>query len=214
MNFINQISEILAYCDKNTSPQDEVLYELERQTHLTTLSPQMISGHYQGRLLSVISRLIKPTNILEIGTFTCYSALCLAEGLEVNGNVHTIDPCRDYDELIMNVASKSPYFSNIIRYKDPAEEILPQMENVWDLVFVDAVKQDYPLYFSMVKNKVRAGGVVIADNVLLYAEVLKENKNASAQALDSYNQSRVADRDWTTIILPIRDSLSISVKNK
>ncbi|MBK9378372.1 MAG: hypothetical protein IPM86_09105 [Saprospiraceae bacterium] len=88
------------------------------------------------------------------------------------------------------------------------------MENVWDLVFVDAVKQDYPLYFSMVKNKVRAGGVVIADNVLLYAEVLKENKNASAQALDSYNQSRVADRDWTSIILPIRDGLSISVKNK
>ncbi|MDQ3141490.1 MAG: O-methyltransferase [Bacteroidota bacterium] len=202
------------YCEDFTSNEDDTLKELERQTHLLTLSPQMLSGKIQGRFLSTLSKLLKPTYILEIGTFTGYSALCLAEGLEENGVVHTVDISADYQHLIDQYAKKSAFASKVVWHRGDALDVIQTMKFSWDIVFVDGAKNQYLDYLHAVKSQIRPGGLLITDNVLWSGKVLLEKKDKDTQIIHSYNEYLLTLEDFTTVILPIRDGISLSFKNQ
>ena len=215
MEFLSE--SIIEYCENHSEKEPEYLAKLNRETHQKVLQPRMLSGHYQGRLLSLISKLVNPKNILEIGTYTGYSALCLAEGLQSNGKLHTIDINEELFDFQKKYFQKSEFKNNIIQHLGDATQIIPQLDIKFDLVFIDADKPNYPKYFEIIINKMNPGGLILSDNVLWSGKVLEEVKrnDLSTEALLKYNKMLAEDIRIETVILPLRDGLTISrVKNQ
>lgn len=210
MNFLSE--EIENYVANHSQPEPDLLRELSRETHLKVLQPRMISGHFQGRLLSLISKMISPKMALEIGTFTGYATLCLAEGLAPNGKIHTIDVNEELVALQRKYFQKSPYAQQIIQHLGEALDIIPTLENEIDLVFIDADKKNYINYLEAILPKMKSGGIILTDNVLWSGKVLKTAKETDrhTQILQQYNQKINTDPRLETILLPIRDGLTLS----
>lgn len=202
----------MMYCEHMSHPESEVLHQLERSTYLNTTSPQMISGKLQGRILSFISKLKMPGCVLDIGSFTGYSAMCLAEGLTDEGFVHSIEITSEYDHIREKVLSQDPLYKKIIWHKGDALEIIPQLNLDWDLVFLDAAKIKYISYLECLEPIMKKGSILIADNVLWYGKVLNPVQDAETKALHNYNQTLKASYNWETCIIPVRDGLSISIR--
>ena len=213
MDFIDPLIE--QYSLDHTEKESELLNRLNRQTNLNVLQPRMLSGHLQGRLLSAFSKSLSPTNILEIGTYTGYSALCLAEGLTSDGLLYTLDINKELFSFAQRYFDESQFKEQIQMIIGDALTVIPSLENLWDLVFIDADKENYSNYFDLVIDKVRPGGWIIADNVLWSGKVLKPtSKNDSeTQAIKLFNQKVNADQRVTNILIPVRDGMMLMIKN-
>ena len=214
MNYINEHLE--DYIIKHSQQEPRILKDLNRETNLKVLQPRMISGAHQGRLLSIISKIISPTKILEIGTFTGYSTLCLSEGLAKGGRIHTVDINEELYDFQRKYFKKSPFNDNIIQHLGNALEVIPTMDNNFDLIFLDADKNNYPEYLDVLISKLKIGGVLLSDNVLWDGKVLNpiSEKDISTKAIVKYNKLLSRREDMDTVILPIRDGLTISRKIK
>jgi len=210
MEFID--SELLHYCELFSGQENELLNELNRQTHLKIGSPRMLSGHLQGRFLSFVSQLIRPKRILEIGTYTGYSALCLAEGLAEEGVIYTIDPNEETNVFARSYFDRSPEKDKIKLLEGNAALIIPELKETFDLVFIDADKKNYPVYFDLVIDKLSKNGIIIADNVLWSGKVLNENKDPDTQAIHDFNAKINTDPRVANILLPLRDGLMMMRK--
>lgn len=210
MNFIPK--KIDDYAVEHTQPEPELLAKLSRETFQKVLQPRMLSGHYQGRLLSLISKIHQPKTVLELGTFTGYSALCLAEGLQKDGILHTIDINEELADLQKKYFDLSPYSMQIVRHVGNALSVIPALNMKFDLVFLDADKPNYPVYFDLIIEKISPGGLILTDNVLWSGKVAEQIKDddESTRALVTYNKLLANDDRLETVLLPIRDGLSIS----
>lgn len=212
MHFISEAIE--SYVDNHSEEEPELLQQLSRETHLQVLRPRMLSGHFQGRFLSLISKIIQPKTILEIGTYTGYSALCMAEGLAKDGKLHTIDINEELYDFQRRFFDKSGYGSQIIQHVGSAIDIIPDLDMSFDLVFIDADKENYPAYFDLVIDKVAPKGVILSDNVLWSGKVVEplDPKDKSTPVLLEYNKKLKEDPRVETVLLPIRDGLTLSRK--
>lgn len=206
--------ELDDYVVKHSEDEPELLQQLNRETFQKILQPRMLSGHYQGRLLSIISKLVNPKNILEIGTYTGYSALCLAEGMQEDGELHTIDINEELIDFQRKYFDKSNYGNRIFQHLGDALQIIPKLDKTFDLIFIDADKENYPSYFNIIINKLNIGGIILSDNVLWSGKVIEPLKkdDVSTKALLEYNRLLKEDERVETVILPIRDGLTISRK--
>ena len=200
------------YVVAHSEKEPELLQQLTRETYQKILQPRMLSGHYQGRILSMLSKLINPASILEIGTYTGYSALCLCEGLQKNGQLHTIDINEELEDFQRNYFDRSPYGNQIIQHIGDATEIIPNLKTNFDLVFIDADKPNYPKYFELIISKMNSGGVILSDNVLWNGKVVEklQPNDISTKALLKYNRLLADDKRIETVLLPVRDGLTIS----
>lgn len=214
MNFATHLSPILEqYIESHSTSCNPILEELERETFRKTTHPHMISGFLQGRLLSFVSKIIQPKSILEIGTFTGYATLCLAEGLPIDGTIFTIDTNEELQAISEKYFQKSGYFHQIKYLHGDALHVIPTLEESFDLVFIDADKERYSDYFKLIKPKLNPKAIVITDNVLWYGKVaINENEDVQTQYLKDYNDLLFADQDMETFILPIRDGISLARK--
>ncbi len=212
MNFLPE--DIEEYANRFTTAEPELLETLNRDTQAHVLMPRMLSGHLQGRFLSMISRLVHPNLILEIGTYTGYSALCLAEGLKEDGMLQTIDINEELETMATSYFKKAGKEKHITMYIGNALEIIPALKGEFDLVFIDADKENYVNYFNLVIDRVRKGGIIIADNVLWSGNVLKkkEEMDDETRALVNYAETVNADKRVMNVLLPLRDGLMLSVK--
>lgn len=202
--------EILNYSEKFSQPEPQLLKELNRETHLKVLNPRMLSGYFQGRLISMISKLIRPKSVLEIGTYTGYSAICICEGLAKNGVVHTIDKNEELTGIQNKYFEKSGNRNSIIQHLGSALDIIPKIEQRFDLVFLDADKENYVNYFNLIIDKLKSGGVILADNVLWSGKVINENdKDLTTETLRDFNSLVNKDKRVETILIPIRDGISL-----
>lgn len=201
--------EIQHYCELHTSPQSDLLARLERETHLKTVLPNMLSGHLQGTFLSFVSKMIQPKKVLEIGTFTGYSAICMASGLHPDGHLHTIEFNPEMEEMILKYISSCPQANQITLHIGNALELIKKIEGPFDLVFIDAAKTEYAQYYDLVFDQVNSGGWIIADNVLWSGKVIEEKKDKDTQAIDAFNKKIKADKRVEHMILPLRDGLHI-----
>lgn len=194
-----------------SSPETDLLQELHRETYAKVLNPRMLSGHLQGRFLAVMSHLLQPAVILEIGTYTGYSALCLCEGLRKGGKLITIDINDELESFSKKYFSASKWASQIEQKTGNALELIPLLTDTFDLVFIDADKSEYCKYFDLVIDKLRSGGLIIADNVLWSAHVLKpiENQDEETKALTAFNNKILSDPRLEVTMLPLRDGLSL-----
>lgn len=210
MNFLPE--NIDRYASDHSQKEPEILQELFKETWQKALVPRMISGHFQGRVLSMISKLIRPKTILEIGTYTGYSALCLAEGLKRNGLLHTIDHNEELYDFQRKYFDRSGYKEQIKQYVGEALDILGEIKGPFDLVFIDADKANYANYFKAVIGKMNPGGVILSDNVLWSGKVTEvpNTKDEDTKALIAFNQMMNQDPRIETVLLPIRDGLTIS----
>ena len=204
--------KIADYAEAHTAPESALLQSLVRDTHLQTLAPRMLSGHLQGRFLSLITKLMQPQRILEIGTFTGYAALCLAEGLAKNGILTTIEANDELAFLIEKYIEKGGFQGKIKPIFGNALEIIPTLTDVFDLVFIDAGKRDYPAYYDLVLPKVRSGGLIIADNILWSGKVVEDKKDVDTTIIDQFNKKILADERVECLLLPIRDGLMMARK--
>ncbi len=204
--------EINAYCEAHTSPSSELLRELERETHLKTLAPQMLSGPLQGRLLRLFSLLLRPRAILEIGTFTGYSALCLADGLTKGGHLHTVEANPELEYLVRKYIERAGMTDRISLHIGRAEKVVPDLEGPFDLVFIDAGKQEYALFYDLVIDRVPPGGLLIADNVLWSGKVLDPEQDLDTHTLHLFNEKVQADARVDNLLLPVRDGLMVMRK--
>jgi predicted O-methyltransferase YrrM len=200
-------------CD-HTQSEPEILSELNRRTHLEVLQPRMLSGHFQGRVLSMLSHMIKPRRVLEIGTYTGYSALCFAEGLTEDGKVITIDVNEELEDLVRSFVSKSGYEDRVEYLIGDAAHFIPLLKEEWDIVFIDADKKSYCNYYNLVFDKVKKGGYIIADNVLWSCKVLEdyESLDRETKIIMDYNNMIQNDPRVENVLLPIRDGLMIARK--
>ncbi len=210
MNF--SLKKINAYCEAHTTEQSEVLYELERETYLKTLAPQMLSGHLQGQFLSFISQMIQPKCILEIGTFTGYSAIALAKGLAPGGMLHTIEANEELAHISNKYIKKAGLTDRITTYCTDAKQLIKELDLTFDLVFIDAGKNDYELYYDLVFDKVKSGGYLLADNVLWSGKVVQATHDKDTQTIDRFNKKVQQDPRVENILLPIRDGLILMRK--
>jgi len=210
MNFLPE--KIDQYVVSHSQQEPEVLQELSKETWQKVLNPRMLSGAFQGRVLSIISKLIQPKNVLEIGTYTGYSAICIAEGLAEGGMIHTLDKNEELEDLQDKYFEKSGYRNQIKQYFGNALEIIPTIENKFDLVFIDADKSNYPNYFELIIDKMNSGGIILSDNVLWSGKVVEklDPKDNDTKALLTYNKLLNSDNRIETVLLPIRDGLTIS----
>jgi len=186
-----------------------LLQQLARETHLKVLQPRMLSGAYQGRLLALLSKLIAPKHILEIGTYTGYSALSLAEGLNPNGRIDTIDINEELQEMQRRYFDASSFGKQIFQHVGNASDIIPTLSGTFDMVFIDADKEQYPLYFDLIIDRVPSGGMIIADNVLWSGKVVSKADDEATQALQVFNKKMVDDTRVETLILPVRDGITL-----
>ena len=212
MIFIDE--KILEYSIKNSDPPSNLLNDLERETNLKILQPRMLSGNFQGRFLSFLSKILKPKSVIEIGTYTGYSALCIAEGLDPNGVIHTIDNNEELTYIQNKYFEKSNYRSNIKQYTDDAIKILPKLNITFDFAFIDADKINYINYYEIIIKKMKKGGLIVSDNVLWSGKVLEENsQDEETEMLKKFNSMLKKDKRITNLIVPLRDGLSISQVN-
>ena len=214
MEFIND--DIVQYAESHSQEESDLLKELHRETHQKILQPRMISGHLQGRFLSLISKLIQPKKILEVGTYTGYATLCLAEGLAENGSIHTVEINEELSKFYNKYFGKSVYKNQIFSHQGDAKKIIPKLDFNFDLVFIDADKSNYCHYFDLILPKLNSGGIIIADNVLWSGKVLHKNlpeKDAETLGLKKFNEKVKAEKKVETLLLPIRDGLMICRKN-
>lgn len=213
MNFLSQ--ELDDYIVSHSQDEPALLEQLNRETYQKILQPRMLSGHFQGRVLSMISKLINPRNILEIGTYTGYSALCLAEGMQDSGELHTIDINEELVDFQRKYFDKSGHGSQIHQHLGNALDIIPTLNTTFDLIFIDADKENYTNYFHCIIDKLNLGGIILSDNVLWSGKVLDttfKKEDVSTPALIEYNNLLKEDSRVETVILPIRDGLTISRK--
>ena len=208
-------NKIEDYIRKNSSKEPEILKDLNKETYLKILNPRMLSGHLQGRFLSIITKLIKPKKILEIGTYTGYSAICMAEGLIEKGIIHTIDINEELVSIQNKYFAKSKCNNSIIQHVGDARNIIKNINEKFDLVFLDADKENYIEYYELVIEKVKKGGLIIADNVLWTGKVVEPEKDDDelTQYLIDFNKMINEDDRVENIILPLRDGLNIILKN-
>lgn len=202
------------YVVDHSEQEPQLLQQLTRETYQKVLQPIMLSGPYQGRVLSMISKLIRPKTVLELGTFTGYATLCLAEGLQENGRLHTIDINEELVDFQRKYFNKSEYGQQIIQHIGSALDIIPELNETFDLVFIDADKPNYSNYFHLIIDKLKPGGVILSDNVLWYGKVVEpfDAKDKSTKAVLDYNTLLKNDERIETVLLPIRDGLTISRK--
>lgn len=204
--------KIYDYIENHSQAEPELLKKLNRETWQKMIAPRMLSGHLQGRVLSMLSKLIKPKNILEIGTYTGYSALCMAEGMDENGELHTIDINEELHDFQRKYFDESPYGNRIIQHTGNALDIIPTIQKTFDLVFIDADKSNYPHYLNLILPKLKKGSVILSDNVLWSGKVVEKvmDDDIDTQALLQYNKLLNEHPQLETVILPLRDGLSIS----
>ena len=200
------------YVTAHSQPEPELLQQLSIETWQKVMIPRMLSGHFQGRVLSMISKLINPSHILEIGTYTGYSALCLAEGLQNNGTLDTIDHNEELFDFQKKYFDKSAWKKQISQHLGEASTIIPTLNKIYDLVFIDADKKNYPLYLELILPKLKSGSVILSDNVLWSGKVLEPvlENDEDTLALIKYNKLLNNHPQLETVLLPIRDGLSIS----
>ena len=213
MEFIDE--DLNQYCEDHTTPETEVLRKLNRETHANVMMPRMLSGHIQGRTLAMFSQMIRPQNILEIGTYTGYSGISLAEGLTENGTLHTIDINDELEDMVRRYFAEAGITDKVKYYLGNALEIIPTIDATFDLVFIDADKINYSNYFDLVIDKVRPGGFIIADNVLWSGKVLEKFRkklDKDTEALLQFNQKVQDDDRVENVLLPIRDGLLVMQK--
>jgi len=210
MHFLSSILE--QYIADQSQSEPELLQKLTRETHLKVIQPRMITGHFQGRILSLLSKIINPKNILEIGTYTGYSALCLAEGLQKEGRLHTIDINEELHAMQRRYFDESGYGNQIVQHTGDALKIIPDLDVVFDLIFIDAEKVSYDHYFEAVLKKCRSGSVILSDNVLWSGKVVEplNPKDKATKILLDYNKKLKDDPRVETVLLPIRDGLTLS----
>ena len=210
MHFLSSLLE--NYIQDSSENEPELLIELSRETHLKVIQPRMITGHFQGRVLSMLSKIINPINILEIGTYTGYSALCLAEGLRKEGQLHTIDINEELTDFQRRYFDKSGFGSQLIQHTGDALQIVPTLNMTFDLIFIDAEKREYPQYFDAVIKKTKPGSIILSDNVLWSGKVVEplDEKDMATKVLLDYNRMLKNDPRVETVLLPIRDGLTLS----
>ena len=210
MHFISQ--ELEDYIEQHSQKEPELLAALDKETYQKVLLPRMLSGHFQGRVLSMLSKLICPLTILEIGTYTGYSALCLCEGLQKNGMLHTIDIKEELVDFQRKYFDKSHWGKQIVQHLGEAVAIIPTMDLKFDLVFIDADKENYIRYFEMILPRMNKGGIILSDNVLWSGKVLEplQPNDLSTKTLLEYNQLLKNDPRVESVLLPIRDGLTVS----
>ena len=212
MDFSNK--EIYNYIDNHSSDESDILYELRRETELKCLNPIMLSGKIQGNFLAIISKLIKPLNVLEIGTYTGYSTLCIAKGLNPAGMIHTIDKNEELLQIQNKYFEKSGLRNQIKQYTGNALAIIPKLKFDFDMVFLDADKKNYVKYLELISPILKPGGVLLTDNVLWHGKVLEspENQDRVTKLIDNFNKKILEDKSLKTVMLPIRDGISLTLK--
>lgn len=201
--------EIEEYCELHTTPESQLLNRLNRETNLKVLRPRMLSGKIQGTFLAMISRMIKPSYILEIGTYTGYSALCLAEGLTSSGELHTIEIDEELEDISRKYFKESSFHSQIHLHIGDANTIIPTLPHQWDLVFIDAEKKDYKKYFDLIFPNLRNGGIILIDNVLWSGKVVEEvaHNDYDTQAILAFNDYIQQYEGVINLTLPFRDGI-------
>lgn len=209
MHFLSPILE--NYIIENSETEPKILTELTRETHLKVVQPRMITGHFQGRVLSLLSKITSPKNILEIGTYTGYSAICLAEGLQQTGELHTIEVNEELHDLQRKYFDRSGNGGQIVQHTGDALDIIPTLDICFDLIFIDAQKVHYDAYFEAAIKKTKSGSIILSDNVLWSGKVMEpvaKSDKATAVLID-YNQKLKNDPRVETVILPVRDGLTL-----
>lgn len=197
---------LLQYCE----PEDELLQHIDRETNLKVLMPRMLSGHYQGRVLSMLSKMNNPKRILEIGTFTGYATLCLAEGLTADGIIYTLDINAELEDMVRGNFAKSPLNSKIKYIIGDAQESIKSLNNeVFDIVFIDADKKNNGTYYNLIFDQVKPGGIIIVDNVLWSGKILNKAQDKDTQNISNFNDEIAADNRVEKLILPVRDGLFV-----
>ena len=205
---------VQAYLEQHCEPETPLLRHINRETHLKVPMPRMLSGHFQGRVLSLISKLIVPRRILEIGTYTGYATLCLAEGLSKDGIIHTIDINEELEERVRGYFDQSVLASRINYHIGNAADIIPALDETFNLIFIDADKKNNGTYYDLVFNKLEAGGIIIVDNVLWSGKVVSEQSDSDSIVIRSFNEKITNDSRIEKLILPVRDGLFIIRKLK
>jgi len=210
MDFIDK--KIMEYVINNSENEPELLKELTKETYQKILQPRMLSGHPQGRILSLLSKIIKPKRILEIGTYTGYGTICLAEGLSEDGKIITIDKNEEIIDFQNKYFEKSGYRDKIIQLNGEALDLIETLDDKYDIIFLDADKENYINYYKAVSDKIVKGGILITDNVLWSGKVLEPSKSSDIETeiLNKFNQLLKKDKKFETVIIPIRDGVSIS----
>lgn len=212
MEFLND--DLSAYIERYTTEENQVLKELNRETFSKVLIPRMLAGHLQGRVIASISHMIKPTQVLEIGTYTGYSALCWAEGLQSGGQVHTIDINEELEDMVGRYIEMAGQSLNITTYIGNAIDIIPTIDELFDVVYIDADKENYSNYYDLVIDKIPTGGFIIADNVLWSGKVVEpaEKRDKDTQSLVNYCEKIHNDKRVENVLFPIRDGLLVARK--
>lgn len=205
MDFLPE--DLEKYVEDHTSTEAELLKKITRDTHAKVLMPRMLSGHVQGRFLSMISHFMSPMNILEVGTYTGYSAICLAEGLPPGGKLVTVDVNEELESRVRNYFEEAGFNHKIDYRIGNAAQIIPALDTIFDLVFIDADKENYSKYYDLVFDKVRAGGLILADNVLWSGKVTKPKPDKDTRALLEFNQKIMNDPRVENLLMPLRDGI-------
>lgn len=210
MHFISE--ELEDYIEKNSQAEPPLLAQLNKETYQKVLLPRMLSGHFQGRVLSMLSKLIRPTTILEIGTYTGYATLCLCEGMQKNGQLHTIDIKEELVDFQRKYFDQSGWGAQIVQHLGEGMDIIPTLDVTFDLVFIDADKENYLNYYELIIPKMNRGGIILSDNVLWSGKVLEplQPNDPSTKILLEYNELLRNDPRVETVLLPIRDGLTVS----
>ncbi|MCR4964574.1 MAG: O-methyltransferase [Bacteroidales bacterium] len=206
--------DIEAYCEEHSTPESDLLYKLNRQTHLETLNPRMLSGQLQGLFLRFIATMMRPRFILEVGTFTGYSSICLSEGLMPDGELHTLEMNVEYEDRIREYFAKADRRDQLHLHIGDAHELIKSLDYCWDLVFIDADKEDYTDYYEAVLPKVRKGGFILADNTLWNGKVTHEvaHNDKDTQAINDFNRHVQEDPRVRNLLLPFRDGIMMIEK--
>ena len=209
MNFMNE--EILSYLEDHTPAESELLRKLDRETNLTVPYPNMLTGHVQGRFLAFISQLLRPKKILEVGTYTGYSAICFAEGLARGGHIHTIDKNPEVEDIAIRYFREAGLLDIITRYQGDALEILPKLDGTFDLIFLDADKENYPGYLGILKEKLSPNGLLMIDNTLWSGKILEKahSGDQETQGIQKFNKMVMEDPELDSFMLPLRDGITL-----